>query len=224
MYSMVLFFCYRKKSMIVFVTGTDTDIGKTLVSSWLCLHTGYDYFKPIQTGGVASLDSKTVFLLSKAKVHKEAYVFKNPLSPHMAAQDEGIYIDIQKIKLPKTNNLIIEGAGGLLVPLNDQYFIINLISHFKIPVILIARSKLGMINHTLLSLECLRQRNIKVLGVILSGEKNERNNESIKCYGKIDILAELPIINDICFSSLKKLPLTRKLKKLFKIKNKSNKI
>ncbi len=204
--------------MIVFITGTDTDIGKTLVSSWLCLHTGYDYFKPIQTGSIESIDSETVFKLSKTRVHRESYIFKNPLSPHMAAQIEGEYIDLAKIKLPKVNNLIVEGAGGLLVPLNDDYFISDLVSYLKIPIILVARSKLGTINHTLLSLEYMRQKNIEVLGVILSGEPNARNKESIELYGKVEILAELPYMNSICFEVLKKHSLTPKLQQLFEIK------
>jgi|SaaInlStandDraft_7_1057024.scaffolds.fasta_scaffold148362_1 dethiobiotin synthetase len=203
--------------MIVFITGTDTDIGKTLVSSWLCLHTKYDYYKPIQTGSTECLDSKTVYNLSQTKIHQESYIFKNPLSPHMAAQDEKRYIDIEKIKLPKANNIIVEGAGGLLVPLNDNYFIADLISKFKTPVILVARSKLGTINHTLLSLEYLKQKNIKVLGVILSGEKNTRNRESIEQYGKVEVLAELPHIKNICYDSLKSIPLTAKLKKILEV-------
>ena len=204
--------------MIIFITGTDTDIGKTLVSSWLCLHTGYDYFKPIQTGSIDSMDRSEVLKLSKARIYKESYIFKNPLSPHMAAQDEDAYIDLKQITLPKCNNLIVEGAGGLLVPINDDYFISNLISHFKIPTILVARSTLGTINHTLLSLEYMRKQNIEILGIILSGATNSRNKESIERYGKVEILAELPYIGDVCFESLKGIPLTSKLKQLFEVK------
>lgn len=203
--------------MIIFITGTDTDIGKTLVSSWLCLHTGYDYFKPIQTGSIESLDTQTVLTLSKTKVHPETYVFKNPLSPHMASQDEGAVIDLKSIQLPKTNQLIVEGAGGVLVPVNENQFISDLIIQLKVPCILVARSKLGTINHTLLSLAFLRQNNIEVLGVILSGDINPRNRDSIAHYGQVEILAELPCMQTIDYSALKKIPLTPSLKQLFKV-------
>lgn len=204
--------------MIVFITGTDTNIGKTLVASWLCLHTGYDYFKPIQTGSLESIDSNTVSELSKAKIHKESYIFENPLSPHMAAQDEESYIELNQIKLPQSNNLIVEGAGGILVPINDEYFISDLITSLNLPVILVARSSLGTINHTLLSLEYMRNRNIEILGVIMSGEINPRNKESIQRYGKVDVLAELPYIEEICFEKLREMPLTSQLKLLFETK------
>lgn len=204
--------------MIVFITGTDTDIGKTLVASWLCLHTGYDYFKPIQTGSLESIDSNTVSELSKAKIHKESYIFENPLSPHMAAQDEESYIELNQIKLPQSNNLIVEGAGGIMVPINDEYFISDLITSLNLPVILIARSSLGTINHTLLSLEYMRKRRIEILGVIMSGEINPGNKESIQRYGKVDVLAELPYIEKICFEKLREIPLTSKLKLSFEAK------
>ncbi len=205
--------------MNIFITGTDTGIGKTLVASWLCLHTGYAYFKPIQTGSLEVVDSNIVLRLSQNTIiHKESYIFKNPLSPHMAAQDELSYIDLEQLKLPKIKNLVVEGAGGLLVPINDSYFIADLISNFKIPTILVAGSKLGTINHTLLSLEYMRNNNIEILGVILSGETNHRNKESIEKYGKVEVLAELPYIHDVCFESLKNIPLTSKLKQLFVVK------
>ncbi len=204
--------------MRVFITGTDTDIGKTLVASWLCLHTGYDYFKPIQTGSLESSDSNTVSALSKANIHKESYVFDNPLSPHMAAQDEERYIDLNQIKLPHSNNLIVEGAGGILVPINDESFIADLIACLKLPVILVARSGLGTINHTLLSLDYIRKRRIEILGVIMSGEINPRNKESIQRYGKVDVLAEIPYLETVCFEKLREIPLTSKLKLLFEAK------
>ena len=203
--------------MNVFITGTDTDIGKTLVSSWLCLHTGYDYFKPIQTGSIASFDSHTVATLSNVHVHKESYVFKAPLSPHMAAQDEAQTIDFDHIQLPKTNHLVVEGAGGIKVPINDTQLMSDLVLHFEMPCILVARSKLGTINHTLLSLDYMRQRNINVLGVVMSGDINPRNRDAIEKYGQVEVLAELPHLKSIDYQALKKIPLTSCLKKLFKV-------
>ena len=203
--------------MNVFITGTDTDIGKTLVSSWLCLHTGYDYFKPIQTGSIESLDSHTVSMLSNANIHKESYVFKAPLSPHMAAHDEAQTIDFDHIQLPKKNQLIVEGAGGIKVPINDTQLMSDLVLHFDMPCILVARSKLGTINHTLLSLDYMRQRNLNVLGVIMSGDINPRNRDSIVKYGQVKVLAELPHLESVDYHMLKKIPLTSSLKKLFKV-------
>ncbi len=202
--------------MIVFITGTDTDVGKTLVASWLCLHTGYDYFKPIQTGPDG--DSQTVARLSQAVVHKETYVLKAPLSPHMAAQDEGCSILLHTISMPQVTNLFVEGAGGVCVPLHDHCFMSDLIVHFHVPIIVVARSKLGTINHTLLTLEHVRRKNIRVLGVILSGEKNARNKEAIERYGYVEVLAEIPYIDHVCGAALKSIPLTQGVKKALEMR------
>ncbi|GFQ99996.1 ATP-dependent dethiobiotin synthetase BioD [Trichonephila clavata] len=141
--------------MQIFVTGTDTDVGKTTISSWLCLHTGYSYFKPIQTGSTLGTDSHQMSNLTNANVYKENFVYKRPLSPHLAASLENDSINIDRINLPKTHNLIIEGAGGVLVPINKTTLMVDLIKKLAISTILVARSTLGTINHTLLSLEAL---------------------------------------------------------------------
>lgn len=127
----------------------------------------------------------------------------------MAAQNEESYIELNQIKLPTTRNIIVEGAGGVLVPINGKYFISDLITSLNLPVILVARSSLGTINHTLLSLEYMRHRKIEILGVIISGERNPRNKESIQRYWRIDILAELPYLEKICFETLKEISLTQ---------------
>lgn len=202
--------------MQVFISGTDTDIGKTVISSWLCLHSGYDYFKPIQTGKEINRDSQIVSLLSGAKVYKESYLFKEPCSPHIAAKLENKEIEFEKIMIPFSNNLIIEGAGGLLVPLNEQYFIIDLIKYFSVPVILVCSSRLGTINQTLLSLEALRKRQIAVLGVILVGEKNFSNVNSIEFYGDVRVIMEMPLLSSITKENLMKIPFTDELKCLLK--------
>ena len=170
--------------MQIFITGTDTNIGKTLVSSWLCLHTRYDYFKPLQTGSSEGKDSEVVAQLAGPKIHAESYVYKAPLAPAAAAALEKQSIDIHTIKLPDVPHLIVEGAGGLMVPINPHTLMIDLIKLFSIPVILVARSSLGTINHTLLSLEALRARNVEVLGVITSGLFNHPNCDAIEFYGK----------------------------------------
>jgi dethiobiotin synthetase len=201
--------------MQIFITGTGTNIGKTLVCSWLCLHTGYAYFKPIQTGTTEGTDSNLVSKLAGTRIYKEAYRYKAPLSPHLAASLVNEEIDITKIMLPATKNLIVEGAGGLLVPVNKKYFIIDLIKQFSIPVILVANTNLGTINHTLLSLEALKARDIKILGVICSGTLNQDNIDAIEFYGNTKVLACLPFQDCINKDRLRRIPLTASLQQLF---------
>ncbi|XKL68823.1 hypothetical protein PGB90_006592 [Kerria lacca] len=203
--------------MRVFITGTDTDVGKTTICSWLCLHTQYAYFKPIQTGNTTDVDKKTVKQLSNAKIYEEAYSFIKPVSPHLAAKLDNTYIHLENIQLPNESNLIIEGAGGLLVPINDRTFIIDLIQMFDVTVILVARSTLGTINHTLLSLESLRKRNIKILGVIMNGEYNEDNKEAIEFYGQVKVLASFPKVLQVTTDVLLNIKLSSELKSIFKI-------
>jgi dethiobiotin synthetase len=142
--------------MKIFITGTDTNVGKTLICSWIALHTGFAYFKPIQTGTSDGADSLEVQKLSDAKIYPEIYAYKEPLSLHLAARIEKDTIDIEKIVLPKEKNLIIEGAGGVLVPINDTYLMIDLIKKLGVSVILVTHTTLGTINHTLLSLIYVR--------------------------------------------------------------------
>ncbi|MDF3047461.1 MAG: bioD [Candidatus Midichloriaceae bacterium] len=201
--------------MKIFIAGTDTDIGKTLVSSWLCIHTGYDYFKPIQTGSRYGTDSQTILELTNSKVHKESYLYKEPLSPHLAAKLEDLEIDLNTIKLPETENLIVEGAGGLLVPINKQSLMIDLIQKLSIPIILVASSRLGTINHTLLSLEAIRNRGLATLGVIVSGEKNQDNCDAIEFYGKVPVLAQLPFMSKISKEVLQEVPMSNNLRELY---------
>ncbi|MCE2992382.1 MAG: dethiobiotin synthase [Candidatus Jidaibacter sp.] len=200
--------------MKIFIAGTDTDIGKTLVSTWLCLHTGFDYFKPIQTGSRHGTDSQSVQEMTNSKVHKESYLYKEPLSPHLAAKLENSEIDLSAIKLPNTEKLIVEGAGGLLVPINKHSLMIDLIKQLAIPVILVASSRLGTINHTLLSLEAMRSRGVKTLGVIVNGEKNQDNCDAIEFYGKVSVLAQLPFISKISKQALQQIPMSDNLKKV----------
>ncbi|KAK7573521.1 hypothetical protein V9T40_010712 [Parthenolecanium corni] len=204
--------------MRIFVTGTDTDVGKTTICSWLCLHTNYAYLKPIQTGGPLYSDTQKVRELSEVITYEETYTFAEPVSPHLAAKLEHSYIDVDKIKLPAdTNNLIVEGAGGLYVPLNDDLMMIDLIQKLNIPVILVARTSLGTINHTLLSLNALRQREIPILGIILNGPNNEPNRRAIEFYGKQKVLATFPEIPELSKRKLLDVELSEKLKELFDI-------
>lgn len=203
--------------MKIFITGTDTNVGKTLISSWIALHTGFSYFKPIQTGTRDGSDSFEVQKLSDTKIYLESYAYKEPLSPHLAAKLENDMIDIEKIVLPPSRNLIIEGAGGVLVPINDTYLMVDLIEKLGAPVILVARTTLGTINHTLLSLEVLRSRNIPVLGVIMNGEQNPQNSDSIELYGRTSVLAEFPKLESVSMNTLKSVSLPQKLKQILEV-------
>jgi dethiobiotin synthetase len=202
--------------MNLFVAGTDTDIGKTLVSSWLCLHSGYSYFKPIQSGSGSETDSQVVSRLTGTKIHPEIYRLQEPLSPHQAAKIDKVEIDLESIILPRSDQVLVEGAGGLLVPINDDLFVVDVIKHLNLPVILVAKSGLGTINHTLLSLEALRKRHILVLGVVLTGSSNPPNRDSIEKYGNIQVLGELPQLATIDRESLSQIPLPKALHQLLK--------
>ena len=138
-------------------------------------------------------------------------MFKAPESPHLAASLE--QKSITKIAIPDTQNLIIEGAGGLLVPLNKETLMIDWIQ--DLPVILVARTTLGTINHTLLSLEALRSRHIKVLGIIMNGIPNPENSQAIEFYGRTKILAQIPFMDRVNREKLSQIPLTKKLTSTF---------
>ena len=139
-----------------FITGTDTNVGKTIVAAWAMLHLDADYCKPTQSGLEPPTDTQQVQTITQfpvSRFHQEAYRLTQPLSPHEAARRDDISINMNEFRLPLTMRpLIIEGAGGLMVPLNDKNFVIDLIVQLNMPVILVCRSGLGTINHTLLSL------------------------------------------------------------------------
>lgn len=167
--------------MKLFITGIGTDVGKTIASAIITEALQADYWKPVQAGDIDNSDShKIENYLSNitSKIHPNSYLLQTPASPHYAATLDGITIDMNKIKEPKTNNhLVIEGAGGILVPLNEHDTIIDLIqSDYK--VIIVSRHYLGSINHTLLTIEALQQRKIPIAGIIFNGNQN-RATESI---------------------------------------------
>ena len=164
-----------------FVTAIGTDSGKTLVSAIVCEALRADYWKPIQAGLPRDTDTvKSLVSNEKTQFHPEAYLLNTPASPHAAAKADGVEISMTKIKLPQTNNcLIIEGAGGLLVPLNDYDFVSDLIIEFKAEVILVANLYLGSINHTLLSAEYLKAHKVPVAGIIFNGSSNRESEQII---------------------------------------------
>ncbi len=185
-----------------FVTGTDTGIGKTVVSALIAQGLNGTYWKPIQSGLKDETDTefvRRVTDLPNDQYIQERYRLKEPLSPHASAAIDGVSINLHDFELPdfKTDHLIVEGAGGLLVPLNDNDMIIGLIEYLNLPVLLVTRSELGTLNHTFLSLEALRSRNIEILGVIMNGPRNESNYRAIEKYGNVDILAALEPLEEL---------------------------
>jgi dethiobiotin synthetase len=162
--------------MKLFITGIGTDVGKTIAAAIITQALEADYWKPIQAGDLDNSDSHKIqkyISNNKTKIHANIYKLNTPASPHLAAAIDGVSIDIKQINEPKTkNHLVIEGAGGLLVPLNDTDCIIDLIQK-EYKVILVSRHYLGSINHTLLSFEALKSRKISLAGIIFSGEENK---------------------------------------------------
>jgi dethiobiotin synthetase len=181
--------------MKLFITGIGTDVGKTIASAIVVESLEADYWKPIQAGDLDNSDSHKVrsFVSNdKSQFHENSYRLNTPASPHIAAELDGVTIDLKQITEPKTkNHLVIEGAGGLLVPLNDKDFVVDLIQK-DYKVVLVSRHYLGSINHTLLSVEGLQNRKIPVAGIIFSGDENKATEEIIlkktgaKFIGRID--------------------------------------
>jgi len=185
-----------------FVTGTDTGIGKTLVSAILTKALGATYWKPLQTGlseeagDTASVT--TLAGLTPERIISPAYAFQAPLSPQDAGALEKVTVTLDRLALPETHtSLVVEGAGGLMVPLNDDTLLIDWLAEIDLPVILVCRSGLGTINHTLLSLAALRERGIVVAGIVMSGTPNAGNRAAIERLGNVSVLAEIPLLDDV---------------------------
>jgi dethiobiotin synthetase len=181
--------------MKIFITGISTDVGKTIASAIVTEALEADYWKPIQAGDLNDSDSHKIqryISNEKSIIHENSYKLNTPASPHLAAELDGITVDLKNIKEPKTeNHLVIEGAGGVLVPINESNFVIDLIQSEYI-VIVVSRHYLGSINHTLLTIEALKNRGIKIAGIIFNGNEN-RSTETIilkttqlKCIGRIE--------------------------------------
>ncbi len=181
--------------MNYFISGIGTNIGKTIVSAILTEALEADYWKPVQAGDIENSDTNKVKKLvsnKKSVFHKEAYCLTQPMSPHAAAKMDGIEINLNEIQLPTTNNkLIIEGAGGLMVPINDKDLIIDLIKKLDAEVILVSQNYLGSINHTLLSIESLQTRNINIKGIIFNGDENAATEQFILSYTKVNCLGRI---------------------------------
>lgn len=188
------------------MTGTDTDVGKSVACAWALLHLGGAYWKPIQSGLEPPTDTQAVQRITAfddERFFPSRYELNEPLSPHAAAKIDGVRIDLNDFSLPESSlPLIVEGAGGVMVPLNEQNFMIDLMARMKLPVIITARSTLGTINHTLMSISLLRLSGVFIAGVILNGPLNEGNRQAITEYGNVKILGEIPHLEDLSKDSL----------------------
>jgi len=186
-----------------FITGTDTGVGKTITSALLCAALDAIYWKPIQTGTREGTDTNTVIRLAelpRSRTIPEAYRFAPPVSPHLAARRARVRIDLRRIRLPyveKRESLIVEGAGGVQVPINDGQLMADLMKQLGLPVLLAARTSLGTINHTLLSLAALRAAKLRVSGVILIGKENRENRKAIEKYGDVRVVGWIPLLKKI---------------------------
>ena len=182
--------------MRLFVTGIGTEVGKTVIAAILTEALEADYWKPVQAGDLDYRDTHKVRDLvsnDKSVFHPETHALNHPMSPHAAAERDGVEISLDDFQLPQTeNHLIVEGAGGLMVPLNSKDCIIDLIEKLDIEVVLVSRNYLGSINHTLLSVEALQNRSIKIRGIIFNDKEN-KDTESVilkmtglKCLGRVE--------------------------------------
>ena len=198
-----------KNNLKFIICGTDTDVGKTLISSFFVRGLQSFYWKPIQSGIETETDSQSILRLSgikKEKILKEAYIFEKPVSPHWAAEIDGKKIDINLLNLPKIDgSIVIETAGGLMVPITRSFLQIDQIRKWNLPVIIVCRSSLGTLNHTLLTIEALKKRNIKILGLIINGEKHLDNPKTLREFSKLPIIAEFPRLNNIDKNNLDRL-------------------
>ena len=182
------------RKMKIFITGIGTDVGKTIAAAIVTEALQADYWKPIQAGDLDNSDSHAITRLlsnKKTKIHPNSYALNTPASPHLAAQLDNVSIDIKNIKEPATNNhMVVEGAGGILVPLNDSQTIVDLIRpDYK--VIVVSRHYLGSINHTLLTVEALQSRKINIAGIIFNGNENKSTEEIILKKTRLEMIGRI---------------------------------
>lgn len=180
----------------LFITGIGTDVGKTIVSAILMHGLDANYWKPIQAGTEPETDTECVQRLTGLSSNRfipEFCVLKTPASPHWAAELEGIVLDPSQIKIPNTERtLLIEGAGGILVPLNSENVYADWVKAHRLPVLLVSKNYLGSINHTLMTIETLKNRSIPIEGVVFSGEENAASEKVIEQYGGVKVLGHIP--------------------------------
>lgn len=189
-----------------FITGIGTGVGKTVTSAAITEKLKADYWKPIQSGDLEQSDSlaiKSLIANKQTVIHPERYRLNQPLSPHLSAKIDGIDMLLSDFELPHTDNhLIVEGAGGLMVPINNNHLIIDLIKHLALEVILVSQNYLGSINHTLLSIAMLKNAGIELAGIIFCGEKNEESERYILTYSNAKLLGNIPQLSTLNASQI----------------------
>ena len=191
------------------ITGTDTGIGKTVVAAMLTLALDGSYWKPIQSGTKDGTDAQRLAALTglpAGRIVPERYVLSEPVSPHRAAELDGTRIELAALalpRIPRENWLIIEGAGGVLVPLNRAVLQIDMFVRWGAPVVVVARTSLGTINHTLLTLEALRRRDIDVLGLVFVGDSVPDSERTITEFSSVKRLGRLPLLARLDANSLR---------------------
>jgi dethiobiotin synthetase len=192
----------------IVVAGTDTEIGKTVFSAGLAALLGANYWKPIQAGLEGETDSQLVAKLgglSADRIVPERYSLKTPASPHQAAAIDGVRITMDSLDVPDTGGrpLVIEGSGGLLVPLDNTTLYIDVFARWRLPVVLCARTALGTINHSLLSIEALRHRNLDIIGIAFIGDGNAESERIICEIGQVRRLGRLPRLSPLTANTLR---------------------
>ncbi len=195
-----------------FITGTDTSVGKTVLSALLVAALDANYWKPIQTGSVEGTDRETVRRIAQIhddRLFPEAYIFEPPVSPHLAAREAGVRIRLETLPWPPPASgaaperpWIVEGAGGVLVPINETETMIDLMRRIGLPVVIASRTSLGTINHTLLTLAALRSADLPVHGVVMIGDENAENRRAIEHFGQVRVLGRVPRLPSLVRAAL----------------------
>ena len=186
-----------------FVTGTDTNVGKTVLSALLGAALDGVYWKPVQTGAREGTDRESVRRwagVPEGRLFREQYCFDPPVSPHLAASEAGVHITLESFQIPDEQAglpWIVEGAGGVMVPLNERELMRDLMRRLGFPMVVAARTALGTINHTLLTLAALRDAQLDIRGVVLIGDGHAENRHAIEHYGKVHVIGHIPVLQNI---------------------------
>lgn len=187
---------------MIVVTGTDTGVGKTVASAALALRLGTSYWKPIQAGREEESDREAVARLAGVETYPEAYFLETPCSPHRAAEIDGVTIDPARLT-PPPGRVVIEGAGGALVPVTRELLYADLFARWGLPVVIVARTALGTISHSLMTIEVLRARGLYVAGILFSGDEVQDSQATICAIGQVVSLGRLPRLDPLTSDSLR---------------------
>ncbi|MBB6461008.1 dethiobiotin synthase [Flammeovirga kamogawensis] len=193
--------------MNIFISAIGTDSGKSVVSAIFTEALNADYWKPIQAGFPTDTETVHKLLPTPKEKLKEAYLLKFPMSPHASARKEGVQVELNSIKIPPHTkaNLVIEGAGGLMVPLNDEDCVIDIVEKLNLPLVLVSNTYLGSINHSLLSIKEIQRRGLNLLGIVFNGERNEDTESIILKHAQVPCLLKVPQLDEVSTTVIKDL-------------------